>query len=104
MYKLKKNTITLRSKNTVFLRLNNYKMKIVCSISTSLEFYREFIPTWGLVICGCDHLKPPAISKSSVHGICQIFKYSSDFIWMLGKNNFDSLKALVFAPNASAGT
>ncbi|MDR1120406.1 MAG: hypothetical protein LBM08_05770 [Dysgonamonadaceae bacterium] len=31
-----------------------------------------------------------AIRKFPVrYGICRLFKYGSDFIWMLGKNNFE---------------
>jgi hypothetical protein len=64
----------------------------------------EFMLLWGLVdVCGRDcpkfaclvkdfsPVKPLAILESPVYGICRLFKYASDFIWMLGKNNLDSL-------------
>jgi hypothetical protein len=67
-----------------------------------LALCREFIPMWGrVVVSGCDypkygcsakdsHPKLPEVPKSFVlHGIYLPFKYASDFIWILGKNNFD---------------
>jgi hypothetical protein len=58
----------------------------------------EFMLMWGLVaVCArnCPKFaclgKDFSLLKSLVRGICQLFKYASDFIWMLGKNNLDSL-------------
>jgi hypothetical protein len=42
--------------------------------------------------------KSSAILKSHTeYGICRLFKYASDFIWWLGKNDLDSLVAPVAA-------
>jgi hypothetical protein len=56
-------------------------------------------PKYGCLIKGLfgfSHLKLPAVMRSPVRhgGIHLPFKYSSDFIWFLGKNNLDSLMAL----------
>jgi hypothetical protein len=63
----------------------------------------EFMLLWSLVVVcgyypqyGCSvknsHLKPSVVLKSFVrYGIYPTFKYASDHIWVLGKNNFDSL-------------
>jgi hypothetical protein len=78
-------------------------MKIIHYISTILGLCTEFMLMWVLVnVCGRDCTKfaclgkdftpvKPAITKSPVRSICRLFKYASDFIWMLGKNNLDSL-------------
>jgi hypothetical protein len=78
-------------------------MKIISYISMILALLSEFMMRWNLVVVcsdypkyGCSvkdsHLKPSIVPKSLVrHGIYLPFKYASDFIWMLGKNNFDSL-------------
>jgi hypothetical protein len=71
----------------------------------------EFMLMWGLVAV-CAHDCPKfaclrkdfSLLKSLVRGICQLLKYASDFIWMLGKNNLDSLVRLPIMLGASAGT
>jgi hypothetical protein len=62
-----------------------------------------------VIIFGCDspeydylsikksHLNPPAVLRSLIHGICFSYKYANDLIWMLGKNNLDSLGRLPVA-------
>jgi hypothetical protein len=85
-------------------------MKIVRYISMIISLGRKFIPMQGLVVvCGCDspeydypsikklHLNTPAVLRSLIHGICFSYKYASDFIWMLDKNNLDNLKRLPVA-------
>jgi hypothetical protein len=65
-------------------------------------------PKYGCLIKGLfgfSHLKPPASLRSLVrHGIRLPFKYASDFIWWLGKNNLSCLRRLPFMLRADAGT
>jgi hypothetical protein len=85
-------------------------MKIVRYISMIISLGRKFIPIQGLVVVfDCDspeydylsikksHLNPPDVLRSLIHDICFLYKYASDFIWMLGKNNLDSLRRLPVA-------
>jgi hypothetical protein len=69
-------------------------MKIIYYISMILALCREFMSMWGMVVvCGrlVSHLKlPVTLRLLTRHGIRLPFKYASDFIWMLGKNNLDS--------------
>lgn len=47
-------------------------------------------PKFGCLIKNFSQIEPFAILKSvSQHGICYFFRYVSDFIWMLCKNNRD---------------
>jgi hypothetical protein len=70
-----------------------------------LTLFTEFLLMWSLVIvCGCDytkygylvkdlrgfsHLKPASPKSFVRYGVYLPFKYASDFIWMLGKNDFE---------------
>jgi hypothetical protein len=84
-------------------------MKIIRYRSMILSLCMKFILMWiKVVLCGREcpkyscsvknfhilsHLKPSVSLQSFVrNGIHYSFKYASDFIWVLGKNNFDSLR------------
>ncbi|MDR0603604.1 MAG: hypothetical protein LBG80_04790, partial [Bacteroidales bacterium] len=71
-----------------------------------IALYREFM-LGIVVVCGCECLKfgwenrllvfslPKLLVILKLHvryGICRLFRYASDFIWLLGKNDFDSLE------------
>jgi hypothetical protein len=97
-------------------------MKIITYISMILAFCTKFMLLWKpVIVCGCDYrkygclikdsyifsrLKPPATPSLLVrYGIHLPFKYASDFIWVLGKNNLSMLMAPVTAFFSSgAGT
>jgi hypothetical protein len=61
-----------------------------------------------LVVYGCEraeynspikslNLNPSVVLKLPVHDVCCSYKYASDLIWMLGKNNLDSFQSLPVA-------
>ncbi|MDR0605914.1 MAG: hypothetical protein LBG80_16615 [Bacteroidales bacterium] len=78
-------------------------MKIIRYILKVLSHYREFLSVWGMVVVySCESpksicwkkdfsfLKSLAILKLHVrYGICRLFRYASDFIWLLGKNDLE---------------
>jgi hypothetical protein len=84
-------------------------MKIVSYISMIISLGRKFMPMRSLVVvCGCEsllikgsrvflHPNLPAVSISFIHGVCFTYKYASDLIWRLGKNNLDNLGDLPVA-------
>jgi hypothetical protein len=90
-------------------------MKIISYISMIISLGRKFIPMQSVpVVCGCDgreyvhlvkglrvfsHLNLPAVSISFIHCVCFTYKYASDLIWRLGKNNLDNLGDLPVASN-----
>jgi hypothetical protein len=90
--------------------VNIRMMKIINCISKALSLCSGFsalceivfIRAYNCLKPNCfSSLKPPAIPKSPVrYGICLFFKYASDFIWMLGKNNLDSLVVCRALPTA----
>jgi hypothetical protein len=88
-------------------------MKIINYISMILALCRKFMSRLGIVVCGDIYLKygcleknpfvflplkPSDVRKSFVesNGVCRFFEYASDFIWWLGKNNFNVVAFAVF--------
>jgi hypothetical protein len=80
-------------------------------MSTILKLCTEFVTKRLIVICGCDYSEFICLVKSYMipkalmqYDIYQLFKYVSDFIWMLGKNNFERFGACINCAQASAET
>jgi hypothetical protein len=83
-------------------------MKIVRHILKIITLCKEFMAKQSLAICDCEslliknsrvfsHPNLPAVSILFIHGVCFTYKYASDLIWRLGKNNLDNLGDLPVA-------
>jgi hypothetical protein len=51
----------------------------------------------NMVLIKSLNLNPPAVLRLTVHNALISYKYASALIWMLGKNNLDSLQSLPVA-------